>query len=80
MNAIVNELDELHTALQYSTEHPDLATSLTTGERIMVNQQRAALFRALDGQPYQFEQAQTIQEKLNRIQYLIARTKWVAKS
>lgn len=80
MNEILNELEELHTALQYSSEHPDLSTSYTIGERIMINQQRAALFRAMEGQPYQFIQSPEILNKTIRIHYLIERTNWVPKS
>lgn len=77
MNEIITELQELHLVLQWSTVHELHDTALTVGERIMINQQRAALFRALEGEPAAFQQSPEIQSKLIRIQYLIQRTKWV---
>lgn len=74
---IIKELEELMLVLQWSTAHPELETALTTGERIMVNQQRAALFRALDGQHSGFIQSPGVQQKITRITYLIKRTHWV---
>lgn len=75
--AIHNRLDDLMLVLQWSTAHPLLETALTAGQRIAVNQERAALFRALDGQHSGFVQATEVEEKITRILYLIQRTKWV---
>jgi tRNA isopentenyl-2-thiomethyl-A-37 hydroxylase MiaE len=79
MEQILNELQELHLVLQYSTEHAWIETALTTGERIMVNQQRAKLFKALDGIPNDFIQSDVINIKINKILYLIKSTNWEPK-
>lgn len=77
--AILDQLGGLMLALQRSTAHPHLETALTTGERIAVNQQRTALFRALDGQHSGFTQSPDVETKITRILYLIERTGWVPK-
>ncbi|RWX00949.1 hypothetical protein [Flavobacterium cerinum] len=79
MEQILNQLEELQLVLQYSSEHATLEISLTVGERIMVNQERAALFRALDGIKTDFTQSVTIITKINRMLYLIERTDWKPK-
>jgi len=80
MEKIVDELAELHAVLQWSTEHPLNEVALTTGQRIMVNQERAALFRAIDGKPRDFIQSPIVMDKIIRILYLITRTAWVPKN
>ena len=75
--AILNELAELQMALQWSTGHPLNETAYTTGERIMVNQQRSSLFKALDGNYDGFKQSPALIDKTTRILFLIRRTEWV---
>lgn len=77
---IAEQLMLLHKVLQWSTAHPDVSTALTTGERIMVNQERGNLFREYDGQPVTgFTQSDQVNEKIIRIEYLIKRNNWKPK-
>ena len=73
MDLIIKELDELHLVLQYSSEKTAM---LTAGERIMINQERASLFRALAGHPTSFEQSEGVEKKKQEILMLIKRTRW----
>lgn len=70
------KLGELHLALIYSNEHEHLECILTPHERILVNQERAHLYRVLDGKPPNFVQRPQVQNKIIRILYLIERTNW----
>ncbi|WP_417366825.1 hypothetical protein [Flavobacterium beibuense] len=70
---ILEELDDLFLALQYAGEKTAM---LTTGERICVNQQRASLFRILDGHETSFVQSPTVQKKVADILHLIDKTDW----
>lgn len=71
---IEQRLDELYTALVYSREKTAL---LTTGERICVNQERAALYRLLEGVETKFIQSEGVQKKIEKILNLIDRSGWV---
>ncbi|RWX03393.1 hypothetical protein [Flavobacterium cerinum] len=73
---ILNELDQLMLILQYSSEKTAM---LSTGERIMINQERAALFRALAGETIGFLQTPEIEQKKNSILKLINRSNWKPK-
>ena len=70
---INNELEELHLILQYSREKTAM---LSAGERIMINQERASLFRALAGHPTSFVQSEVVEQKKQEILMLIKRTRW----
>lgn len=78
---ILKKLAELHSVLQWSTEHavaePNIA--LTVGERIIVNQERGALFRELEKDPREFMPSPTVDEKVNQILYIVKRTNWQPK-
>ncbi|GGB82704.1 hypothetical protein GCM10007424_23420 [Flavobacterium suaedae] len=78
---IISRLAELHIALQWSTQHAtmEVSTALTVGERIMVNQERAALFRELENDAKNFKQSPTVEEKVTGILYLIKRMNWQPK-
>lgn len=76
---IIKRLMLLHTVLQWSTVHPGLEVTLTVGERIMVNQERGALFRELENEPHNFVQSHTVEAKITRIEYLIKRHNWKPK-
>lgn len=70
-------LEELYLALKYSSQVSGL---LTVGERIMVNQERAALYRVLDPEsdvtepPY--EVSAEIEEKITNLNVERIRTRW----
>ena len=72
---ISNRMHDLEKVIQWNREHK----FLTIGQIIMVNQERASLFRELE-EPTTFTQSVIVQQKINKVLNLIAKTNWQPKN